>query len=129
MSEFNLNPFNFLIIASVFIGATFGLLLIFTKRINRKANILLGLVMFIIIFWNIWVLSLDFQIHHSYPYFYLIPLNYSLALGPLLYFYVKKIVHPNYCLSKKDSIHFLPLFIELSIHVIVSRDALINNII
>ena len=62
MCEFNLNFFNLIIIASVFIGATFGLLLIFTRRINRKANVLLGLVTFIIVFWNIWILSLDFQI-------------------------------------------------------------------
>jgi AraC-like DNA-binding protein/phosphatidylglycerophosphate synthase len=129
MCEFNLNFFNLIIIASVFIGATFGLLLIFTKRINRKANILLGLVTFIIVFWNIWILSLDFQITNYLPHFYLIPLNYSLALGPLLYLYVKKITNFNYHLSKKDSIHFLPLLIEFTVHFIISRDALVNNII
>ena len=127
MCEFNLNFFNLIIIASVFIGVTFGLLLIFTKRINRKANILLGLVTFIIVFWNIWILSLDFKVTNYLPYFYLIPLNYSLALGPLLYLYVKKITSFNYHISKKDSIHFLPLIIELTIHFIISRDALINN--
>lgn len=129
MCEFNLNFFNLIIIASVFIGATFGLLLIFTKRINRKANVLLGLVTFIIVFWSIWILSLDFQITDYLPYFYLIPLNYSLALGPLLYLYVKKITNFNYNLSKKDSIHFLPLLIELIIHLIISREALLNNVI
>jgi AraC-like DNA-binding protein len=129
MCEFNLNFFNLIIIASVFIGATFGLLLIFTKRINRKANVLVGLVTFIIVFWNIWVLSLDFQITNYLSYFYLIPLNYSLALGPLLYLYVKKITNLNYHLSKKDSIHFLPLLIELTAHLIISRDALVNNVI
>ncbi|WP_024772831.1 helix-turn-helix domain-containing protein [Aquimarina macrocephali] len=129
MCEFNLNVFNFIIIASVFIGTTFGLLLIFTRRINRKANVLLGLVTFIIVFWNIWILSLDFQITNYLPHFYLIPLNYSLALGPLLYLYVKKITNFSYHLSKKDSIHFLPLVIELTIHFIISRDAFVNNII
>ncbi|AFU68589.1 transcriptional regulator, AraC family [Psychroflexus torquis ATCC 700755] len=129
MCEFNLNFFNLIIIASVFIGATFGLLLIFTKRINRKANVLLGLVTFIIVFWSIWILSLDFQITDYLPYFYLIPLNYSLALGPLLYLYVRKITNFNYNLSKKDSIHFLPLLIELIIHLIISREALENNVI
>ncbi|PKB42512.1 AraC family transcriptional regulator [Cellulophaga sp. RHA19] len=129
MCEFNLTFFNFIIIVSVFIGTTFGLLLIFTKRINRKANVLLGLAMFIIIFWNVWVLSLDFEISNYFPYFYLIPLNYSLALGPLLYFYVKKITNSSYRITKKDSIHFLPLLFELIIHSIISREALANNII
>lgn len=129
MCEFNLNFFNLIIIASVFIGATFGLLLIFTKRINRKANVLLGLVTFIIVFWNIWVLSLDFQITNYLPYFYLIPLNYSLALGPLLYLYVKKITDFSYRISMKDSIHFVPLLIELIVHLIISRQALAKNVI
>lgn len=129
MCEFNLNFYNLIIIASVFIGTTFGLLLIFTRRINRKANILLGLVSFIIVFWNIWILSLDFQIANYLPHFYLIPLNYSLALGPLLYLYVKKITNFSYHFSKKDSLHFLPLVVELIIHIIISRDAFANNII
>ncbi|MBG6129920.1 AraC-like DNA-binding protein [Aquimarina sp. EL_43] len=129
MCEFNLNIFNLIIIASIFIGITFGLLLIFTKRINKKANVLLGLVTFIIVFWNIWILSLDFQITNYIPHFYLIPLNYSLALGPLLYLYVKKITNFGYRLSKKDSIHFLPLVLELAIHFMISRDALVNNTI
>lgn len=129
MCEFNLNFYNLIIIASVFIGTTFGILLVFTRRINRKANILLSIVTFIIVFWNIWILSLDFQITNYLPHFYLIPLNYSLLLGPLLYLYVKKITDFNYHLSKKDTIHFLPLIIELTVHVIICRDALINNIV
>ncbi len=129
MCEFNLNFFNLIIIASVFIGFTFGLLLIFTRRINQKANVLLGLVTFIIVFWNIWVLSIDFQITNYLPHFYLIPLNYSLALGPLLYLYVKKTTNFSYHLSKRDSIHFLPVIIELCVHIIISQDALSNNVI
>ncbi len=129
MCQFNLNLFNLIIIASVFIGTTFGMLLIFTKRINRKANILLGLVTFIIVLWNIWVLSLDFQITNNFPLFYIIPLNFSLALGPLLYLYVKKITDFNYLLSKKGFLHFLPLLLELVAHLIISYDAFSNNII
>ncbi|SEL43743.1 transcriptional regulator, AraC family [Aquimarina amphilecti] len=129
MCEFNLNLFNLIIIASVFIGTTFGLLLILTRRINKKANVLLGILTFIIVLWNIWILSLDFQITNYIPYFYLIPLNYSLALGPLLYLYVKKTTNFSYHISKKDILHFLPLVIELAVHLMISRDALANNII
>ncbi|WP_108803754.1 AraC family transcriptional regulator [Aquimarina sp. Aq107] len=129
MCELNLNIFNLLIIASVFIGTTFGLLLILTKRVNKKANVLLGLLTFIIVLWNIWILSLDFQVSNYLPNFHLIPLHYSLALGPLLYLYVKKITNFNYRLSRKDILHFFPLVIELIIHFVISRDALINNTI
>lgn len=129
MCELNLNLLNLIIIASVFIGITFGMLLLFTKRINKKANILLGLVTFIVVFWNIWVLSLDFQITDYFPLFYIIPLNYSLALGPLLYLYVKKITNSNYQISKKDYIHFLPLLLEFTTHITISYEAFINNTI
>ncbi len=129
MSELNLNIYNLIIVASVFIGTTFGFLLIFTKRINRKANILLGLLTFIIVLWNIWILSIDFQVSNFIPLFYLIPLNYSLALGPLLYFYVKKITNANYRISNKDLLHFSPLIIELVAHSIICNEALINNTI
>ncbi len=127
--EVILNFYNLIIIGSVFIGATFGLLLIFTKRINKKANVFLGLVTFVIVFWNIWILSLDLHMANYFPYFYLIPLNYSLALGPLLYLYVKKITNSSYHTSKRDGIHFLPLIIELAVHGIISREALVYNII
>jgi len=127
MCEFNLNLFNFIILASIFIGTTFGLLLIFTKRINSSANRLLGLLTFVIVLWNIWILSIDFQITKYVPNFYLIPLNYSLVLGPLLYFYVKKITTFSYRISKKEWLHFSPLIIELVTHIMVCRDAISNN--
>ena len=123
MCELNLNIFNLVIIASIFIGTTFGSLLIFTKRINRKANFLLGLVVFIIVLWNIWVISIDFQFTRYFTYFYLIPLHYSLALGPLLYFYVKRMTNFSFHFSKKELLHFLPVILELCVHFLISREA------
>lgn len=128
MCELDVNIYNLLIVGSVFIGTTFGLLLFWTKRINKKANQLLGLVTFIIVLWNIWILSLDFQIHHHIPFFYLLPLNYSLALGPLLYLYVKKITDFSHQFSKKEALYFLPVSIECIVHLMISRDAWTNHI-
>lgn len=127
MCEFSINIFNLIIIASVCVGATFGLLLIFTRRINRKANRFLGLLTLVIVLWNLWILSIDFQITRYLPNFYLIPLNYSLALGPLLYFYVKTLTNFDYHITKKEYLHFLPLVLELIIHLIICRDAISNN--
>ncbi len=128
MYELDLNLYNLVIIASVFIGLVFGLLLIFTKRINQKANRYLGGLALIIVFWNVWVLSLDLDIFRYSPKFYLIPLNFSLALGPLFYLYIKKMTNPEWSLSKKYGVHFLPLLFELIVHVILCREALEKGI-
>ena len=129
MYELDLNPYNLVIIASVFIGLIFGLLLIFTKRINQNANRYLGGLALIIVFWNVWVLSLDLDIFRYFPKFYLIPVNFSLALGPLFYLYIKKMTNPEWSFSKKDGLHFLPLVFELIVHVILCQEALEKEIL
>jgi AraC-like DNA-binding protein len=128
MFEFAINVFNLIIVASVFIGTTFGLLLIFTKRINQRANVLLGLLAFVIVFWNIWVLSVDFQVFDYYPRFCLIPLNFSLALGPLLYLYTKKLTDASFKIGKRQLLHFAPLLLEILMHFMVSSQALSTGI-
>ncbi len=67
MIELPVNVFNFIIFASINIGITFGLLLVFVKRINQKANQLLGSIPIIIAFWNSWVLGIDFNLYTSFP--------------------------------------------------------------
>lgn len=129
MYSLDINLFNFIIIASVFIGLCFSLLLIFTKRINQKANLYLGLLALVIVLWNIWVLSLDLDIFRYLPKFYLIPVNYSLALGPLLFLYVKKMTVPDWEFSSRDFIHFIPLVFELIVHIILCKEALNKNIL
>ena len=129
MYELDLNIFNLLIIASVFVGLTFGLLLIFTKRINQTANRFLGLAALIIVLWNIWVLSLDLDIFRYFPKFYLIPLNFSLALGPSLYLYTTKMTNAGYVFTKKDGFHFLPVIFELVVHFIIVKEALNSGVL
>lgn len=123
MYELELNIFNTLIVGSVFVGFTFSLLLMFVKRINQDANKFLGIVALIIVLWNIWVLSLDFDIFRYFPYFYVIPLNFSLALGPALYLYTKRMTQ----FQKKDRsrvwIHFVPVIFEVILHFFMVKEA------
>ena len=129
MYTLDLNVFNFIIIASVFIGLCFSLLLIFAKRINQKANQFLGFLALVIVFWNVWVLSLDLDVFRYLPKFYLIPVNFSLALGPLLFLYVKKMTLTEWEFSRQDFVHFIPLAFELVVHIILCREALHKNIL
>jgi AraC-like DNA-binding protein len=127
--DLKINVYNLLILASVFIGLTFCLLLIFSKRINQKANRFLGLAALVIVLWNIWVLSHDLDFFRYAPRFFLVPLNFSLALGPLLYFYTKSISDISFTFSKKNWFHFIPVLFELLVHVIISFEALDRSIL
>lgn len=127
--EFQINIFNLLILASVFIGLTFSLLLILSKRINQKANRFLGLAALVIVLWNIWVLSHDLDFFRYTPRFFLIPLNFSLALGPALYFYTRSISDTSFTFSKKNWIHFVPVLLELAVHVVISLEAVDKDIL
>src|ERR1700740_2358057 len=41
------------------------------------------------------------------------PMVIVMPLGPLLYFYAKSLLQPEFILSKKDKRHFLPVIIDL----------------
>lgn len=50
-----------------------------------------------------------------FPNWSRLPLQFSLALGPLIYFYVCKITRPGYKLRRTDLLHFIPLFLQQGI--------------
>ena len=127
--DFQINFYNLLILASVFIGLTFSLLLIFSRRINQRANRFLGLASLVIVLWNIWVLSHDLDFFRYAPRFFLVPLNFSLALGPSLYFYTRSISDIDFSFSRKSWIHFIPVILELFVHIFISMEALEKNIL
>lgn len=109
----NISLENLIIIGSIFIGLVFGLLLLLSNRINKKANQFLGIASLVIVFWNIWMLNMDLDIYILYPTSQLFPLTFSLALGPSIYFYALKITSPDYKISLKDRLHFVPVIFEI----------------
>ncbi len=128
MIELPFNIFNFLILISIIIGITFGLLLILVRRINHKANLFLGFVPIIIALWNSWVLGIDFKLYDSIGYLNLVPLQYSLALGPCVFFYTKYITDRSFNFKKKHLIHFVPVFIELIVSIVQGFESIEKGI-
>src|SRR5437879_3525053 len=98
-----LNPYTFHItlydlafLGTIFIGLTFSLQLWFTKKINQVANRFLALALVTIVFWIARILDIDTGLSAYFPHWSWMPLQYSLALGPFIYFYVLKITRPEY---------------------------------
>jgi len=98
----HINFYDAAALGIVFTGLNFALLLGFTKRINRPANRLLALALVVMVLWMIRIPGIDTRF----------PLQFSLALGPLIYFYVLKLTLPEYKFGRKDLLHFMPVVLE-----------------
>ena len=111
-----------LFLGAIFTGLSFALQLWFTKRINHVANRSLGLALLTIVLRMAWVLGVDTRLETYLPYWNWLPLQFSLALGPLIYFYVLKITRPEYKLRWKDLLHFSPLLLERGALILEIRE-------
>ena len=88
------------------------MLLWFTNTVNRSANRSLSLALATMILWMIRILAIDLRLETYLPRWDWLPMQFLLALGPLVYFYVLKITHPQYKFSWRDLLHFSPLLLE-----------------
>jgi ABC-type antimicrobial peptide transport system permease subunit/AraC-like DNA-binding protein len=112
---FHITLYDLAFLGAIFIGLTFALLLWFTKNVNRSANRFIALALATMILWMIRLLAIDIRLETYLPHWDQLPLQFLLALGPLLYFYVLKITRPQYKLGWKDLLHFSPLLLEQGI--------------
>ncbi|MGZ3874163.1 MAG: hypothetical protein ACXVJD_14670, partial [Mucilaginibacter sp.] len=123
-SIFHISAYNLLFLGTIFSGSTFIVLLWFTKRINRTANRFLALALATIVLQMAWLLGIDIRLGAYFPCWSWLPLQFSLALGPLIYFYVLKTTRPEYKLSRKNLLHFSPLLMQQGILALEIRESM-----
>lgn len=110
---FHINLYDVAFLGAIFVGLNFALLLWFTQTVNRYANRFLALALVTMILWMMRVLAIDIKLEGYLPHWNWLPMQFLLALGPLVYFYVLKITRPQYKLRLKDLLHLSPLLLEL----------------
>ena len=71
-----------------------------------------------------WALGIDIRLGNYFPHWSWLPLQFSLALGPFIYFYVLKITRPEYKFRPKDLLHFSPLLLQQGILVLEIRESM-----
>jgi putative ABC transport system permease protein len=120
---FHITFYDLAFIGTIFIGLSIAFFLWFTKRINRTANRLLALALVIVALQVAWVLGIDIRLSAYYSHWSRLPLQFSLALGPLIYFYVLKITRPEHKFQWRDLLHFSPLFLEFGAQAWEVRDS------
>jgi putative ABC transport system permease protein len=99
---FHINLYDLVSLGTIFTGLNFAVLLGFTKKTNRAANRFLALALAVMVLWVVSISVIDIRL----------PLQFSLALGPLIYFYVLKLTRPQYKFTRKDLLHFIPVLLE-----------------
>ncbi|MBS1527506.1 MAG: ABC transporter permease [Bacteroidetes bacterium] len=99
---FHITLYDTAFFGTIFVGLTFAMLLWTTKQSNRPTNQLLALALAAMALRMVHILDPGIRF----------PLQFLLALGPLIYFYVLKLTRPDYKFSRKDLLHFIPALLE-----------------
>jgi AraC-like DNA-binding protein len=99
-------------------GIVFGTILLQSKQKNVLANRLLAGLLFLLSYRLILQSMRLFGLGH-YDTWYYFMLDLSWANGPLLYFYVKALIRPEFGFRQKDWLHFIPVFIQIGFSIFV----------
>jgi ABC-type antimicrobial peptide transport system permease subunit/AraC-like DNA-binding protein len=108
----------------LFIGFTFVLLLWFTKKANRPANRFLALALTVAALWMTRQVAMDIRLTDYVPFWSRLPLQFSLAFGPSIYFYVLKTTRPEYTITRRDLLHFGPVLLEFGAYILETAESI-----
>ena len=120
----HISLYDLFFIGTIFIGLNFTLLLWFARSINRTANRFLALALLTMILWMIRILAIDIKLETYLPHWDGVPIQFSLAFGPLVYFYVLKITRPQFKFGWRHLLYFSPLLLELGIQLLEIRESI-----
>jgi len=119
----HINLYDLVFLGTIFTAFIFAWQLWFAKSINRAANRFLALALFTMVLWMARLLGADIGIGSYFPHWSRLPLQFSLALGPLIYFYVLKTTRPVYKLRWKDFLHFIPALLQQGIFALAVKES------
>jgi putative ABC transport system permease protein len=112
----------------LFIAFTFAFLLWFVKKVNSGANRFLAIITIIAALWIARIVAIDSNLSYYISLWRWLPLQYSLALGPLIYFYVRKVIYPEKKIKRWDLLHFIPLLLEISFYLLQTLETVKANV-
>ncbi len=120
----HISLYDLAFLGTIFIGLTLALQLWGTKRTNIAANRFLALAMATIVLQMVWIVGIDIRLATYFPRWSWLPLLFSLALGPLIYFYVLRIIRPAYKFRFKDLLHLSPLLLQQGVFVLEIKESI-----
>lgn len=121
---FHITPYDLAFLGAIFIGLSFSLQLAFAKRTNRVANRFLSLALATMVLRLVWILGRDIGLNAYFSHWSWLPLQFSLAFGPLIFLYVRQITRPNYQFRWKDLLHFSPVLLQQGVLVLEVKESI-----
>ncbi len=111
-------PFTPLVVLllAVVAQALFAAGLLWWAPANRPPNRFLALLMLSI---ALWLLDGFFRVAGVYGQnanWYFVPIYYSLAFGPLLYFYVRSLTNHEFRFRRRHWVHFTPVLVQAGLY-------------
>ncbi|MFP2997461.1 helix-turn-helix domain-containing protein [Spongiivirga sp. MCCC 1A20706] len=99
-------------------GIVFGISLLRSSGSNKQANRFLAAILFLLSYRLLVQIIRLFGLGH-YDTWYYFTIDLSWVIGPLIYFYIKALVTPNFKLKNNHLIHFIPLVIQIGFSIFV----------
>jgi putative ABC transport system permease protein len=115
--RFQVTFYDIALLGTVFIGLTLVLLLWFEPKRSRSANRFLALAFGAAALWILQVLAVDIELTRYYSFWRWVPLQFTLIIGPFIFFYVLKVTRPEYQFKRKDLLHFIPSLLQQGAHI------------
>ncbi|GAB3782805.1 hypothetical protein GCM10028818_39430 [Spirosoma horti] len=94
--------------------------LLWFTHYNRLANRFLAGLMAAISCWQIDGFFRVSGLYRQNADLYFLPIFYSFAFGPLIYFYVKSLTNSNFRFERKHGLHFLPVAIQAALYLFLT---------
>lgn len=76
------------------------------------------MALMVIVLYIAHLLAVDVQLNTYLPNWDRLPLRFTLAFGPLLYFYVVQVTRQEYKFRLKDVLHFVPVLFQLAVQLL-----------
>lgn len=127
--KINLHPVNFIIVSGILQSIIIAGVLLFSRKGNRSANVFIGLFVLICSLHFSWSLIIDTNLGAIFNQLFWFPYSYLLAIGPLLFFYTRSLTESTFQITIKESIHFLPVTIEVLVQLFLITIGAQNNIV
>ena len=103
-----MNFILYVIIAGIIQGHFLGLYLLLSKRGNRKANRLMGVLILLMSMVMSHPIYTAFGIYNNHPHLFLLLYPIVFLFGPIFLFYERTLIFKNYVIDKTKLFHFIP---------------------
>lgn len=114
--------FNFtvLLLGIIISSSFFATGLLWFSSQNKQSNRFLALLIFTIFLWLIDHFLRIADIYGQNANLYFLPIFYSFAFGPLIYFYVKSLINQLFIFQRKDYLHFIPVLFQAGLYIFLT---------